>query len=391
MNKTIIILLLLVLSTQLKAQTPFQHILKSIQENNPQLKAQRQYVASQKVGYKTGLTPSNPQLEYNRILSQSQGNPVEVLIKQELDFPTIYFQRIAMSKDLSKNLDNQIQRTRQKILLDAKLCCIELTFLNKQKLELIKRHNNAIQLKEHFINKFNQGDATLLDLNKAKLAAQNTLNQVQLNKMRINEQQEKLRKLNGGKSILWQGTDYPDESTEKDLQQLIKQLQPLDPLAQELIQNEKIASRKITINKMKALPSLSIGYKYINSDISKKVNGIQLGVSIPLWENKNRVKQAKLNRLYHQEALISYQINFNSEIKQLWDKYQILQQSLQQYNNTLNKANNTKLLKQAMTLGEISSIEYFMELTYYYLNIDTYLELQLQYHKVLAQMQRYKL
>lgn len=142
---------------------------------------------------------------------------------------------------------------------------------------------------------------------------------------------------------------------------------------------------------MKALPSLSIGYKYINSDISKKVNGIQIGVSIPIWENKNRVKQAKLNRLYHQEALISHQIDFNSEIKQLWDKYQILQQSLQQYNNTLEKANNTKLLKKAMTLGEISSIEYFMELTYYYLNIDTYLELQLQYHKVLAQMQRYKL
>lgn len=40
------------------------------------------------------------------------------------------------------------------------------------------------------------------------------------------------------------------------------------------------------------LPKFSAGYS-LERTLGQKYQGISVGISIPLWENKNRVKQAK--------------------------------------------------------------------------------------------------
>ena len=53
--------------------------------------------------------------------------------------------------------------------------------------------------------------------------------------------------------------------------------------------------------------------------------------------------------------------------------------------------NNNELLNKALQLGEISSLQYFMELNYYYDSYDNFLNLESDYYQVIAELNKYQL
>ncbi len=58
---------------------------------------------------------------------------------------------------------------------------------------------------------------------------------------------------------------------------------------------------------------------------------------------------------------------------------------------TLNQINNIELLKKLKDLGEISMIEYFMEISYFYQVYDDYLMIEKEYYLALAELFKYRL
>lgn len=391
MYKQIILIIFVGLSLNLGAQPHLEKVLEAVQQNNADLKTQEQYIKSLRMGYRTNLTPANPEVEYNKNFSAEEGKPLEILLKQTFDFPTSYWHRIKIANQKDKNLENIFSQIRQRILLDAKLNCLQLTYLLKQQDQLIKRYENAIKLRDHFQKKMDQGDATILDLNKVEMEVLNSQNRLQLNKTRISELNQNLKKLNGGIDISYHSRVYPSDEIKDNFSDLESKMLMLDPRNKELIQDKEIAAKQVKLSRSQTLPHLSIGYKYINSDFSKQINGMQVGMSIPLWENKNKVKQAKLRNAYKQQTVRLHKIMFSSNLKQLFIKYQSLKESLEKYVTTLKKADSTSLLKKALDAGEISSIEYFLELSYYYQSYDTYLEIEQEYYKTIALINRYTL
>ncbi len=100
------------------------------------------------------------------------------------------------------------------------------------------------------------------------------------------------------------------------------------------------------------------------------------GITIPLWESKNTVKFRKAQVLFNQMQVEDHKNQHIHEIQQLYDKYQTLSITLKEYVQFLNSIGNIKLLDKALSLGEISSIQYFMEMSYYYDSYDKYLQLE---------------
>ncbi len=49
------------------------------------------------------------------------------------------------------------------------------------------------------------------------------------------------------------------------------------------------------------------------------------------------------------------------------------------------------LLNKAIQAGQISMIEYFVDVTTYYQSVQNYLQLQNEYQKVMAQLYKYRL
>ncbi|WP_372641761.1 TolC family protein [Ancylomarina sp.] len=379
------------LSLNLQAQSDLKEILQAVETNNLSLKAQNQYLESQRIGYKTELNLANPELSYEKNFSDVDGNPYEILISQDFDFPTVYLHKNKIKKAKTANLDNLIQQSRQDILLRAKKTCLNLIYQNKLMEQLAIRYENAQKLVSFFQKKLDKGDANILEMNKVKIVLLNVKNQVQLCNTQIINLKEELKQLNGGKTIEFNTLLYPNFSLEASFSKLEMDVLSNTPSLNKLKANMDIASKQTRLAKNQLLPKLSLGYRYLNSDINKSFNGINVGISIPLWESRNKIKYAKLNQLSQESQFLSQEKIVLSDIQKNYQNYQGLKASLDEYRLILDGNNMNELLKKALDYGQISSIEYFMESIYFYESYDTYLQVEKEYHLAVANLLKYQL
>jgi len=379
------------LSLNVQAQSNLKHVLQAVENNNLSLKAQKQFIESQRIAYKTELNLANPEIEYEKNFSDMDGKPYEILISQSFDFPTVYLHKNKIKKAKTANLNNLFQQSRQDIILSAKKTCLNLIYQHKLMDQLRVRYENAQKLVSFFEKKLEQGDANILEMNKVKIVLLNIKNQVQLCSTQIENLKEELKQLNGGKSIEFNAVLYPDFSMERNFSKLEMDVLSNTPSLKKMKANVDIASKQTLLAKNQILPRINLGYRYLNSDINKSFNGIKVGISIPLWESRNKVKFAKLNQLSQESQLLSQEKLILSDIQKNYQNYKGLKASLDEYRLILDGNNMNELLKKALDFGQISSIEYFMESIYFYDSYDTYLQVEKEYHLAVADLLKYKL
>ena len=110
-----------------------------------------------------------------------------------------------------------------------------------------------------------------------------------------------------------------------------------------------------------------------------------------MFSNRNNVRQAKAQSLYTDLQLESTTSTVESELRQLYNQSLALRTSMDEYNTVLKSQNNLALLNKAIQTGQISMIEYFVDVTTLYQSMQNYMQLQNEYQKVMAQLYKYKL
>ena len=158
------------------------------------------------------------------------------------------------------------------------------------------------------------------------------------------------------------------------------------------MKSEQIAAqRQLSVNKSKGLPGFELGYRLNTATGGERFNGFLVGVTIPLFSNRNNVRQAKAQSLYTDLQLESTTSTVESELRQLYNQSLALRTSMDEYNAVLKSQNNLALLNKAIQTGQISMIEYFVDVTTLYQSMQNYMQLQNEYQKVMAQLYKYKL
>ena len=74
-------------------------------------------------------------------------------------------------------------------------------------------------------------------------------------------------------------------------------------------------------------------------------------------------------------------------MSQLYREAKTLHASMEEYTRTFRSQQDLALLKQALTGGQISMIEYFVEVSVLYQSHQNYLQLENQYQKAMARIQ----
>jgi len=124
--------------------------------------------------------------------------------------------------------------------------------------------------------------------------------------------------------------------------------------------------------------------------VGEHFQGITAGMSIPLWESKNKVKEAKARTEVAQAVEQDNKLRFYNSLKAMHAKTLQLQNSLNDYQQVLDACNNTELAAKALEAGEISMIDYIMELTVYYDSFDNMLEIKKDLYQTMAELQQYE-
>jgi outer membrane protein, heavy metal efflux system len=380
------------ISLQVFAQNNIDNVLTSVAKNNQALIANQQQLEAKKLQFNTGIYLNNPFLEYDYMYGspETAGNQTDFSIAQPFDFPTVYTKRKQIAVQQVAQIDFQAAAFRQDILLDAKETCIQLIYLNKRKKELSKRLKNIESLYNSYKTKLEKGDASALDVNRIKLQLINTQTDLQLIQGEINQANHKLTQLNGGNSLSFTDTVYSSIPEIPDFKTLESTIETGDPRLKYLEKQKEIFNKEIQLSKALWLPKFEAGYHY-QAILGQKFSGAHIGLAIPLWEKKNTVKYQKSQAIAGDLQIQEHRTEHYYYIQQLYEKYQQLKVSLEEYQKMLVDFNSIALLDKALALGQISLIEYSLEISNYYEAYNKFMLLEREFHSSVAQLYKFTL
>ena len=361
----------------LNAQENIGRILKQIEENNTTLNAVRAETGAEKTGNKTGLMPRDPEVEFNYLWGNpsSIGDRTDFSVVQSFDFPTAYAYRSQIAELQNEQADLEYLAQRNELLHQARLLLSELTWLNALTAEYTSRVEHARQLNENYLRLLDAGETSILEVNKSGVTLLNISQQ--LENLQINRRQllSEVEQLNGGKPVNFTDSTFTAPPLTNEFQQWYTKAEQKNPVLKRLKQQIELSHKQVQLNKALGLPKLHAGYMS-EKVLGEHFRGITAGVSIPLWENKNRVDYARQQAEAAAMRDADFRFRFYAELENHYNKALALQASAADYEKMLQQLNNRPLLEKALDAGQISLSEYLLELSVYYEAVDNLLEMK---------------
>ena len=379
-------------------ETGIDSVLRQIEANNKELQANAQLISSQKLESRTENNLPDPTLSYAHLWdSKNSGKTVgEMVVSQSFDFPTLYITRGKMNRLKTGALDAQAATMRQQILLQAKEVCLDIIMLQHQQELLDARLKNAEELAAMYAKRLATGDANAL----------NVRTESRMNSTALNNKIKELLVLNGNQPLtpgrpFPDGpavpttkalglTDYPLVPLPTDFHRVCSELLAADPSLQSFDSESAAARKFISASKQGWLPKLELGYRR-NTESGHPLNGVVVGFSFPLFSNKGKVKIAKAQAMNIDFQKDNARVKASSELWQLYEEARNLDASMQEYKRTFQEQQDLTLLKQALVGGQISMIEYFVEVSVVYQSKTNLLQLENQYQKAMARIYKNEL
>jgi outer membrane protein TolC len=352
------------------------------------LKTLRKSVEVQKLENQTGIFLPNPEVEFSYFWGKPSiiGNRTDISVTQTFDIPTISGIKKKYANTLNARLEEQYKMERMQILLNTKRTCIAIVYHNALEREWKLRLEHAQTIVDAYKERFNNGDVSILEYNKAQFNLANVKAELTKVEVEKNTQNQILNHLNGGKSISISDADYHDFEIPSNFDVWFEQIAVKHPQLSYFEKEKNIAQNSLKLSKASAFPEFFAGYISENI-VNQHFQGITVGMNIPIWENKNRIKQAKMEiSAAEMNWIANRQILYN-QLLILYQKAVYMKNLSEQYQKSIRNLSNSYLLKKALDGGEISLLEYITEMSLYYDMENKALETERDYRTAVAELE----
>ena len=362
-------------------------LLNEIEQNNTELKAYQSFIDGQKLQNKSGNNLPDPRLSgyYLPFGDHQTDDYTEFEISQSFEFPSVYAARNKWNNLKAEQSQAAYGEKRQEILLKAKKGLIELFILQKRKTIEDERKKQSQEVYEQMQELFNREQVGILDLNKAKVSWIQEQFVVEQLEAEIQNQRTALQTLNGNQPLGLDNLQLNIPFQIQTVADLWNEKLAKDPKLLELKAYEAAAQQNVQLEKTKILPDLSLGYNYQGVN-GNNYSGVYGGLTIPLWNSKNKVKAAQANYEYQQSNTQVVQQMLYAKLQQEYNQYQLLLDKYTEYQDTMETLNSEELLFKAYNLGEYSFLEYYMEVQFYRDATDRMLQMEKQLQLLQAQL-----
>jgi cobalt-zinc-cadmium efflux system outer membrane protein len=357
-------------------------LMKNILENNRTLRTAWETYQVSLLEAGTGNTPPDPEVELGYLYGSPTelGNRVDFSVSQEVDFPTAYIHKSRLRKIHASQAELDYIIVRQEVMLLARQLWIEHIYLNQRESLLEKRLHQANTINEHFKYKLESGEVSHLAYSQSNLQLASIRGEYDQVLMEIRNMELAWIEMTGGMDVEIRDTIFPlpmdiiPDSLLVDYQESPHMLRH----SQEMQSKEEAKKLAVSEN----LPRLKAGY-YSESVLDVKFKGFQVGITVPLWENTKRIKQAKSEISYAQEDAQRFTNLQQREVQQKLEQLESLRTRSKVLEEALGSGRSMELLDLSLENGEISMSEYFYASDFYFRNE----QLLLQYKRDLLVQQ----
>lgn len=373
-------------------------LIASIDSNNTTLKAIKLGVDAQKMENRTGLNPDDPKVgvNYLRPNPRLSDHRFDFGISQEFEFPTVYGHRRKVAGRQNEALDLEYELQRREILIQAIRVWLQWVYYGQFGSLLQLQHDHARQIADSYQRAFEAGQINILERNKARIHAATTRKAFDFNEIERQSAHDQLIQLNGGLPLpeldsngsIASANAFMNWELPANVESWLALIQGRSILLDALEKEVEVARSREKLAGAMQLPNLEIGFMR-EQDIEVDFRGFTFGVSIPLWQHRNRVRQARLQTTAQESQLSNSNGQFELEQRNLFRKAQALKIQLDELHAVLDDTKGPELIRRALDLGEITLVEYLVEQEMYYGLMESLLQTELEYQLVQVDMRKW--
>lgn len=373
MKRTLIILYMVcaaapILCAQSVLKSGWESWMAQIAQNNTTLKALHRQMQASVLANGSNLCLPDPEAEVAYLVGTPKGVPnrTNVSLTQSLDWDVLLGRRRALAKANNQVAYNDYRRAVQQVLTEADEQFTSLVYYNKLCGELLQRQTLAEEIERLYQQKFERGDINQLEVNKVRLNA----SVCRADWARANNERQQilanLQRLNGGHAVAFTDTVYPLAG--KALPPLVDFQSALaGSLAVQTAQAAVAQSEaEIKVAKAEGLPALTVDFQgeYIKQN---NYSGLSLGFSVPIWGNsRKKIRKAEAELAANRLTVDDVIYQERAQVAKLYASAQQLQQAANALQKDMQLMNNDQLLRRSLELGQISLLDYLLELSFYY-------------------------
>ena len=366
-------------------------VLQSVGQHNKVLQALQSNAEAAKLEARTSNSLGDFSVQYSPFfMPDVHGvSSSELVVSQGFDFPTLYGARHKSNRLRGEAIDWQYAASRRDVLLQAKLLCLDLVRLNREQALLAERSRNADELLAFFEQRLAAGDASAIEVNKVQMERMAVRAEVAQNNAAHRAAVQSLLALNGNMPLELGFDEYPPAEPPRDYDALLDRVLPADAALLAADALSRAAAQEVSVNRQQWLPKLEVGYRR-NTSLDEASHGFLAGVSLPLFSNRREVKIAQAQSTASSLQLEDARLQAEARLQSQYNEVQQLREAMQAYDLALMRR-TLDLLRQAVLGGQMSSTDYYVEADAVYRNMQAFMMLECQYHKVLAELYKNEL
>ncbi|MCM1108145.1 MAG: TolC family protein [Clostridium sp.] len=388
-NQIIVCLLLAVvypLHVQAQVNT-CEALLDEMERNNTGLQVMRDEMEAERLECRTGQFLSNPEVEFHYLWDTHGAGETrkDFTVMQTLDWATLTGQKRRVRKAQETQIDLQYRARCITFRLEARQALIEWQYLVAAEKQLHLREHHAARLAASYISAQESGEVTAVEVNKVKMELtmiQSGLRRMESDRRKI---ESDLQWMNGGKPIALSPDLQVTEPLPENFSQWYAQAEQGSPVLRYVGAQLDVAQRQVNLARSENYPSLTVGYMTERGPV-EGYQGLALGVVVPLWENKNKVKQRKAAVRVAGSRQIDARLQFYNRVHLLYDRARELQQVAEGYRRASAQDEQIALLDKALSAGQLTLMDYYRELAVCYEATDRLLETERDYRLVVAEL-----
>lgn len=373
------------------ADSEIDKILTQVAHNNLTLKAVRHEGEAQVLDLKADNAWAGPTVEYSPFFKDGYGGVAEseLVVSEEIPFPTKYAARRRQASLHSNTMDQVYKREQRDILLQAKLLCLDIIRVNQTIGMLQQRMEGSNTLKQMYDKRMEAGDANILETNKVDLDRMEVgmlLSEMQNERILLLQQ---LQQLNGGKSIDVTMMEFPqvEAIADYDTFQNLALLSDADIQVAEA--SLRSAIHEVSTSKKEWLPGITMGYRR-NTEMKEQANGVLVGISFPVLGIGNKVKAARCRQKSAEIQLEQTRMEKETQLRACYQQMTAMQQILD-HSDVKMMQQTLSLLSKALQHGEISALQYYVEINSIYEKLQRHIDVHCQSAKLHAILHKHEL
>ena len=367
-----------------------EEIVSAVEESSTYLEALRNQTEAEQLGNKTDIWLGGPEVEFHYLWGNldGMGQRADVAVSQSFDLATVfgYRRRVADRQNRLVELDYKAERIAT--MLEAKRLYIEIVYHNALRKAVNERVEYAERVATLYDKLLAEGATTAIDHNKAMLNRATVKGELARLDVAIEELHLRLAALAGGDTLRVDEVEFPVQSLPESFEEWYAECEKTNPVMEYARQEVELSRSQLKLSKAASLPAISAGYMHEN--IRKEgYQGVTVGLSIPLWSTKNKVRQARAAQLAAESRAEDARIRFYNDVLSRYRRTVGLQSTAEEYRKALGQTNNQRLLESAFEQGAISLLDYILESELYLEALQRTLEAERDYALSAAELSAY--